>query len=219
MRHSKTNQTIFTNAKIVPMSGNSDDFEIIEDAVIVSDGDIIAWVGPEKNIPPKFKKFEEFNVKGKLITPGFIDCHTHMVFGGNRSTEFNMRLNGKSYEEIAKAGGGIASTMKSTRSATFDELLESSLTRLDEMIRNGVTTVEIKSGYGLDIETECLMLRVARRLETIRPIRVKTSFLGSHGISPEYKSNPNKYIEDICLPALTKAHDCLLYTSPSPRDH
>ena len=118
-----------------------------------------------------------------------------------------MRLNGKSYEQIAKAGGGIASTMKSTRSATFDELLKSSLTRLDDMIRNGVTTVEIKSGYGLDIETECLMLRVARRLETIRPIRVKTSFLGSHGISPEYKSNPNKYIEDICLPALTKAHE------------
>ena len=153
MGNSKTNQTIFTNAKIVPMSGNSDDFEIIEDAVIVSDGDIIAWVGPEKNIPPKFKKFKEFNVKGKLITPGFIDCHTHLVFGGNRSTEFNMRLNGKSYEEIAKAGGGIASTMKSTRNATFDELLKSSLTLFDVMIRNGVTTVELNSGYGLYIET------------------------------------------------------------------
>ena len=142
-----------------------------------------------------------------------------------------MRLNGKSYQEIAKAGGGIASTMKATREASFDDLLSSSLVRLDDMIGNGVTTVEIKSGYGLDIETECLMLRVARRLEQLRPIRIKTSFLGSHGIAPEYKDKPDKYIEEVCLPALIKANEeglvdavdgfcesCLLYTSPSPRD-
>ena len=118
-----------------------------------------------------------------------------------------MRLNGKSYQEIAKAGGGIASTMKATREASFDDLLSSSLVRLDDMIGNGVTTVEIKSGYGLDIETECLMLRVARRLEQLRPIRIKTSFLGSHGIAPEYKDKPDKYIEEVCLPALMKANE------------
>ena len=129
------------------------------------------------------------------------------MFGGNRSTEFNMRLNGKSYQEIAKAGGGIASTMKATREASFDDLLSSSLVRLDDMIGNGVTTVEIKSGYGLDIETECLMLRVAKRLESLRPIRIKTSFLGSHGIAPEYKNNPENYIKEVCLPALKKANE------------
>ena len=207
MAQEQYNQNLIRNAKLVPMSDDQDDFEITNNGAIAIDGEQIVWSGEEKNIPNKYKKYNEYNAKGKLITPGLIDCHTHLVFGGNRSTEFNMRLNGKSYQEIAKAGGGIASTMKATREASFDDLLSSSLVRLDDMIGNGVTTVEIKSGYGLDIETECLMLRVAKRLESLRPIRIKTSFLGSHGIAPEYKNNPENYIKEVCLPALKKANE------------
>ena len=206
MAQEQNNQNLIRNAKLVPMSDDQDDFEITNNGAIAIDGEQIVWSGEEKNIPNEYKKYNEYNAKGKLITPGLIDCHTHLVFGGNRSTEFNMRLNGKSYQEIAKAGGGIASTMKATREASFDDLLSSSLVRLDDMIGNGVTTVEIKSGYGLDIETECLMLRVAKRLESLRPIRIKTSFLGSHGIAPEYKNNPENYIKEVCLPALKKAN-------------
>jgi len=207
MTQDQYNQNLIRNAKLVPMSDGQDDFEITNNGAIAIDGEQIVWSGEEKDIPNKYNKYNEYNAKGKLITPGLIDCHTHLVFGGNRSTEFNMRLNGKSYQEIAKAGGGIASTMKATREASFDDLLSSSLVRLDDMIGNGVTTVEIKSGYGLDIETECLMLRVAKRLESLRPIRIKTSFLGSHGIAPEYKNNPENYIKEICLPALKKANE------------
>ena len=207
MAKEQYNQNLIRKAKLVPMTNNQDDFGITNNGAIAIDGDQIVWSGKEKDIPEKYKKYNEYNAKEKLITPGLIDCHTHLVFGGNRSNEFNMRLNGKSYQEIAKAGGGIASTMKATREASFDDLLSSSLVRLDDMIGNGVTTVEIKSGYGLDIETECLMLRVARRLEQLRPIRIKTSFLGSHGIAPEYKDKPDKYIEEVCLPALMKANE------------
>ena len=201
------NQNLIRNAKLVPMTDSEDDFDIINNGAIAIDGDLIVWSGLEKDIPDEYKKYNEYNAKGKLVTPGLIDCHTHLVFGGNRSHEFNMRLNGKSYQEIAKAGGGIASTMKATREASFDDLLSSAIVRLDDMIANGVTTVEIKSGYGLDIDTECMMLRVARKLESLRPIRIKTSFLGSHGIAPEYKNNPNNYIKDVCLPALIKANE------------
>ena len=207
MAQEQYNQNLIRNAKLAPMSDDQDDFDITNNGAIAIDGEQIVWSGEEKNIPNEYKKYNEYNAKGKLITPGLIDCHTHLVFGGNRSTEFNMRLNGKSYQEIAKAGGGIASTMKATREASFDDLLSSSLVRLDDMIGNGVTTVEIKSGYGLDIETECLMLRVAKRLESLRPIRIKTSFLGSHGIAPEYKNNPENYIKEVCLPALKKANE------------
>ena len=207
MAQEQYNQNLIRNAKLGPMSDDQDDFEITNNGAIAIDGEQIVWSGEEKNIPNEYKKYNEYNAKGKLITPGLIDCHTHLVFGGNRSTEFNMRLNGKSYQEIAKAGGGIASTMKATREASFDDLLSSSLVRLDDMIGNGVTTIEIKSGYGLDIETECLMLRVAKRLESLRPIRIKTSFLGSHGIAPEYKNNPENYIKEVCLPALKKANE------------
>jgi len=201
------NQNLIRNAKLVPMTDSQDDIDIINNGAIAIDGDLIVWSGLEKDIPDEYKKYNEYNAKGKLVTPGLIDCHTHLVFGGNRSQEFNMRLNGKSYQEIAKAGGGIASTMKATREASFDDLLSSAIVRLDDMIANGVTTVEIKSGYGLDIDTECMMLRVARKLESLRPIRIKTSFLGSHGIAPEYKNNPNNYIKDVCLPALIKANE------------
>jgi len=201
------NKNLIRNAKIVPISGSIEDFKIINNGAIAIDGDKVSWIGKDISIPDKFNKYCEYNAHGRLITPGLIDCHTHLVFGGNRAQEFDMRLNGKSYEEIAKSGGGIASTVKHTRSASFNDLVCASLVRLDDMIDNGVTTVEIKSGYGLDIETECLMLRVAKKLETLRPIRVQTSFLGSHGIADEYKNLPDRYIEDVCIPALIKANN------------
>ena len=117
------NQNLIRNATLVPMTDSQDDFYIINNGAIAIDGDLIVWSGLEKDIPDEYKKYNEYNAKGKLVTPGLIDCHTHLVFGGNRSQEFNMRLNGKSYQEIAKAGGGIASTMKATREASFDDLL------------------------------------------------------------------------------------------------
>jgi imidazolonepropionase len=140
-----------------------------------------------------------------LVTPGLIDCHTHVVFGGNRANEFEQRLNGASYEDIAKAGGGIMSTVTETRRTKDAPLLAESLTRVDAMIAEGVTTLEIKSGYGLDIETEIKMLRVARVIGRIRPISVVTSFLGAHAIPAEYKGRADAYLDEVCLPALEAA--------------
>ena len=134
-----------------------------------------------------------------------MDCHTHIVFGGNRAREFELRLEGASYEEVARAGGGIVSTVTATRAASEDELVADALPHVDALLAEGVTTIEIKSGYGLDIETELRMLRAARRIGRERPIRVRTSFLGAHAVPAEYKNRPDAYIDEICLPALTKA--------------
>ena len=142
---------------------------------------------------------------GALVTPGLIDCHTHLVHGGNRAREFEMRLEGASYEELARAGGGIVSTVKATRDASFEDLVASALPRLDSLISEGVCTIEIKSGYGLDQDNELKMLRVARHLETLRPVRIKTSFLGAHAVPIEYVDRPDDYITDVCLPTLEAA--------------
>jgi len=144
---------------------------------------------------------------GRLATPGLIDCHTHLVYGGNRADEFEKRLNGVSYAEIAEAGGGILATVRATRAASEEALTESALTRLDGLIAEGVTTVEIKSGYGLDTATELKMLRVARALARERPVDVVTSFLGAHAIPPEYKNARARYVQLVCdemLPAAAR---------------
>ena len=138
---------------------------------------------------------------GRLATPGLIDCHTHLVYGGNRADEFEKRLNGVSYAEIAEAGGGILATVRATRAASEEALTESALTRLDGLIAEGVTTVEIKSGYGLDTATELKMLRVARALARERPVDVVTSFLGAHAIPPEYKDARARYVQLVCFAA------------------
>lgn len=140
------------------------------------------------------------------MTPALVDCHTHLVYAGNRSHEFEMRLNGASYAEIAGAGGGIVSTMQATRAASVDELVAQSLPRLDSLLREGVGTVEIKSGYGLSVEAECNMLRAARRLETLRPVRIKTSWLAAHALPPEFKQDRVGYIEKVVLAGLDQAH-------------
>jgi len=157
--------------------------------------DKIQYVG-NKTLTNAFAR-KIINAEGAVVTPGFIDCHTHLVYGGSRADEFEMRLSGATYEEIAKAGGGIISTVKATREATFEGLQRSALKRIEAMQRTGTTTIEIKSGYGLDLDTEIKMLKVARSLEELAPVSVHTTFLGAHTIPPEYQGNSNAYIDYI----------------------
>ena len=181
-------------------------YGLTENAAMVLDGEVIEWVGPENELPEKYRSLETQDLNNRLVTPGLIDCHTHLVFGGNRAREFEMRLEGASYEEIARAGGGIVSTVSATRAASENELVESALPRVDALIGEGVTLLEIKSGYGLDTDTELRMLRAARRIGTQRPVRVKTTFLGAHAIPAEFRDNPDQYVDDVCIPALRAAH-------------
>ena len=170
---------------------------VIEDGVIAcSDGKIV-FAGTASDAP-RFGDAEVVDCAGRWITPGLIDCHTHLVHAGDRANEFAMRLEGVSYEEIARAGGGIVSTMEATRAASEDALLETALRRLDDLISEGVTTIEVKSGYGLSLEAELKMLRAARRLADERSIGVRTSFLGAHALPPEYSGQADAYITKIC---------------------
>ena len=196
---------LLTNAKLATLQ-NNDEFGIIDDGVIVLDGAHIAWVGGAIELPDTYRDQEIRDLGGRLVTPALIDCHTHVVFGGNRAVEFELRLNGASYQEVAQAGGGIVSTVTATRAASEDELLAEALIRIDAMIAEGVTFIEVKSGYGLDRETELKMLRVARRIAKVRPIEVKTSFLGAHAVPAEYAGRADAYIEDVCIPTLRVAH-------------
>ena len=196
---------LLANAKLATLQ-NNDEFGIIDDGVIVLDGAHIAWVGGAIELPDTYRDQEIRDLGGRLVTPALIDCHTHVIFGGNRAVEFELRLNGASYQEVAQAGGGIVSTVTATRAASEDELLTDALIRIDAMIAEGVTFIEVKSGYGLDRETELKMLRVARRIAKVRPIEVKTSFLGAHAVPPEYAGRADAYIEDVCIPTLRVAH-------------
>ena len=181
-------------------------YGLIENGAVVISADRIKWVGAEKELPDEFAGLQGKNLEGRLVTPALIDCHTHLVYGGSRATEFELRLNGASYEEIARNGGGILSTVTATRNASEDELLAQSLPRLDAFLAEGVATIEIKSGYGLDIETEIKMLRVARQLGKERSVRVKTSFLGAHAIPPEFSGKADAYIDFVCEEVLPAVH-------------
>ena len=179
-------------------------YSIIEDAAIVTCAGLIEWIGPRAELQP-FEVDRTVDLSGAWVTPGLIDCHTHAVFGGNRSGEFEQRLQGVSYAEIAAAGGGIASTVRATRAASEDELFASARQRLLNVLRDGVTTVEIKSGYGLSLESERKILRVIRRLGEELPVTVRSTCLAAHALPPEYKDRADDYIEHICahmLPAL-----------------
>ena len=156
---------------------------------------------------PAFVADETVDCQGRLITPGLIDCHTHLVHAGDRAREFELRLQGASYEEIARAGGGIISTVKATRQASEDELVQSALPRLDALIAEGVTMVEVKSGYGLTLADELKILRAARRLAQLRPISIVTTFLGAHAVPPECKDDPDRYVAMVCdemIPAIAE---------------
>lgn len=159
----------------------------------------IAWLKPMSALSEADRAgFELIDAEGRLLTPGLVDCHTHLVYGGNRAGEFEARLQGKSYEEIARAGGGILSTVRATRAASEDELYAAARPRLEALMADGVTTVEIKSGYGLDIDNELKMLRVARRLGQELKVRVVTTLLGAHALPPEYQDDADGYIELVC---------------------
>src|SRR5579862_1964991 len=165
-------------------------------SIVVRDGRI-ADVGVAAEIASRYPGAPTRDLSGRLVTPGLVDCHTHLVHAGNRAHEFELRLAGASYEEIAQAGGGIASTVRATREASEDRLAAESLPRLDRLMSEGVTTIEIKSGYGLDLETEARMLRVARRLGRERPVTVSTSYLGAHAIPPEAAGDADGYVTRI----------------------
>ncbi|ETA50581.2 imidazolonepropionase [Rhodobacteraceae bacterium PD-2] len=196
---------MFTDLTIATCDGDSP-YGLIERAALVVEDGQVAWVGPEADLPARCAGFASTGFGGRLMTPGLVDCHTHIVFGGNRAREFEMRLQGASYEEVARAGGGIVSTVGATRTAMPETLLEEALTRVDALIAEGVTTLEIKSGYGLDRETELTMLRVARRIAQLRPVTVRTSFLGAHAIPAEFAGRADAYIDEICIPTLREAH-------------
>lgn len=173
-------------------------YGLVEQGALAIDGGKIAWVGPHGELPDHYRGAPSDDLDGRLVTPALIDCHTHLVFGGNRSGEFEQRLLGASYADIARAGGGIRSTVAATRGASDEDLLAGALGRLDLMLAEGVGTVEVKSGYGLDLETERRMLAVGRRLADERPARVRTSFLGAHAIPPEFDGRADAYIDLIC---------------------
>ena len=196
---------LLTNAQIVTLQ-TDDSFGLIKDGTIAVEAQRIVWVGPANEVPKAYLSDDTHDLGGRLVTPALIDCHTHVVFGGNRAVEFELRLNGASYEEVAKAGGGIVSTVTATRAASQEALLKDALTRVDALIAEGVTLIEVKSGYGLDQETELKMLRVARQIAQVRPIDVKTSFLGAHAVPAELKDKPDSYIDNVCIPALRAAH-------------
>jgi len=197
---------LLTHASLATFVGEASHGLITDAAMACQDGKI-AWIGAMRDLPTDSAATarEVHNLDGALVTPGLIDCHTHLVFGGDRAQEFELRLNGASYEEIARAGGGIVSTVRATRNASEDELLAQALPRARALLADGVTTLEIKSGYGLELEAERRMLRVARRIGVTLGVHVQTSFLGLHALPPEYKDRRDDYVALVCnelLPAL-----------------
>ena len=181
-------------------------YGLIPNGAVVIDGAQITWAGQQSDLPARYAALPAHDCQSRLITPGLIDCHTHIVFGGDRAAEFESRLNGASYEDIARAGGGILSTVTATRAASEDDLLQSALPRVDAMIAAGTTTIEVKSGYGLTIADERKMLRAARRIASQRPVTITTTHLAAHAIPPEYKGRADAYMDEVAIPSLHAAH-------------
>ena len=200
------NAVLLTNATLATMDpADAAGFGLVRGGAVAVAADRIVWAGAMEALPEAWRGEDSLDVAGRLITPGLIDCHTHIVHGGNRAAEFEQRLNGASYEEIARAGGGIVSTVTATRALSEAELLAQSLPRIDALIAEGVCVIEVKSGYGLDLATELKMLRVARQIETVREVRIKTSFLGAHAVPTDYAGRADAYLAEVCLPALQAA--------------
>lgn len=198
---------IWTNARLATMSPGLPGLGIIEKGTLAAEGERITYAGPEDQAPPA-DVHEVIDCEGRWLLPGLIDCHTHLVWAGSRAHEFELRLTGVSYEEIARAGGGIRSTVSAVRAASEDQLVAESLPRLDALIGEGVTTVEIKSGYGLSVEHELKQLRAARALAKARPVDIETTLLAAHALPPEYEGRANAYIDLVCneiIPAAAKA--------------
>jgi imidazolonepropionase len=199
---------IWHNARLASLRGDQPDLGVIDQGVIAARDGRIVFAGNRSDFSSDADAAERIDCAGRWITPGLVDCHTHLVFGGNRAHEFELRLKGASYEEIARAGGGIVSTVAATRASSEAELVASALPRLDALIGEGVTTLEIKSGYGLNTETEMRQLSAARALGGNRPITIRTSFLGAHALPPEAGGDKDRYIDLVCremLPAVAQA--------------
>lgn len=199
-------QKVFTHANLSTLDHSHTAYALIEDGALAISKGFIDWIGPYSDLPEIYKSWPQEDLSRRLITPALIDCHTHIVHAGDRAREFGMRLNGASYEDISRAGGGIVSTVKLTRAASEEDLLASALPRIDSLIAEGVSVIEVKSGYGLDIETELKMLRVARKIENIRPLRIRTSYLAAHALPAKYKDRSDAYIDEVCIPGLEAAH-------------
>lgn len=197
-------RVLWKNLRIVPPGWQSGSVPLCDLAV---DGQRIVWLGDTGGAPADFNNAPRHDLDGALVTPGLIDCHTHLVHGGQRADEFALRLAGAGYEEIARRGGGIVSSVRATRAADEDELFQQALKRLDALRAEGLTAIEIKSGYGLDLDTERKMLRVARRLGQARPVTVRTTFLGAHALPPEYAGRADDYIDLVCDKMLPTLHD------------
>ncbi len=195
---------VWINARLATLAPDREGLGVVEDGVVASLDGRIAYAGPAAEAPA-FETAEVIDLEGRWITPGLIDPHTHLVFAGDRAHEFELRLAGASYEEIARAGGGIVSTMRATRAASEEDLVATALPRLDALIAEGVTTVEIKSGYGLSLDDETKSLRAARTLGEIRRVGISTTFLGAHALPPEYRDDPDGYVDLVCekmIPAI-----------------
>ena len=199
-----TDRLLITNVSIARMDAKDSGYGLLCDGALLIDGDRIGWVGLAKDVDPSLRDTRQLDGNGCVLTPALIDCHTHIVHGGNRAREFEMRLEGASYEDISRAGGGIISTVMATREADEETLLAEALKRADALIAEGVGVIEIKSGYGLDLETELKMLRVARSIGGARPVRIATSFLGAHAVPRGMDADD--YIDTVCIPALEAAH-------------
>jgi imidazolonepropionase len=196
---------LLTNARFATMQSGGAPYGALDDAALLIEAGRIAWLGPLSAAP---RAAETADLGGRWVLPGLVDCHTHIVFGGNRAREFELRLEGATYEEVARAGGGILSTVKATRAASVDELVAQALPRLDHLLAEGVTTIEIKSGYGLELESEIRMLEAARRLADERDVEVQTSLLAAHAVPPEFKGRADAYVGIVVsqiIPAVRKA--------------
>jgi imidazolonepropionase len=195
--------TLWRNARLATLSG-PEPWGWIERGALLTDGDRIAFVGDEAALPADLNPEREVDLGGELLTPGLVDCHTHLVYGGQRAREFELRLQGASYEQIARAGGGIRSTVAATRAASDDELFTAARERAHTLMQEGVTTLEIKSGYGLSAEHEARCLRIARRLGRELPLTVRTTCLSAHALPPEFDGRADDYIDAVCawLPRL-----------------
>lgn len=213
-------QTLITNAEIATLDAHTSSMKtaarysnplgLFSNGYLLARNDQIKSIGPMADLPPHLvddPSIDHIDAQGRLLTPALIDCHTHIVHGGNRAREFEMRLNGASYTEIANAGGGIVSTVSATRAMSVADLVRSALPRVDALLKEGVSVIEVKSGYGLDRDTELRMLRAARLLAVERPVRIVTSFLGAHAMPADFRGSPEDYIANICIPALLAAHE------------
>ncbi len=196
---------ILRNARLATLAGDGAGLGEIEKATVVIRSGRIAFAGPQDRAPSVLDADIQ-DLEGRWVLPGLVDCHTHVIHGGNRAREFEMRLEGATYEEIARAGGGIVSSVNATNALDVDGLVAESLPRIDALLAEGITTLEIKSGYGLTIEGELNMLRAARRIEALRPVRVVTSYLAAHATPAAYRGRNDDYITDVVLPGLDRAH-------------